>query len=175
MLQRLDATDFDNVYSLLESSFPTDEIRPYGLQKALFDNPAYRVLGLKDREKIQGLITVYDLNAVLFVEHFAVHPRCRNLGLGSRILQELFTCGEKPICLEVELPLTEQARRRIGFYRRNGFYYNDYPYVQPPLAPGQNPVDLRLMTSGKELTAGEFEAVKTLLYREVYQLPLLEP
>ncbi len=168
MLHHFAKTDFDKLYPILEASFPVDEIRPYDLQKALFDDPAYGVLGLWDGQEVRGLITVYDLGATLFVEHFAVNPEFRNQGLGARILQMLLQEAQKPVCLEVELPDTELAKRRIGFYRRNGFYLNHYPYTQPPLAPGQNPVSLQLMTSSQALTPDEFAAVRDLLYQKVY-------
>ena len=58
------------------------------------------------------------------------------------------------ICLEVELPETEMAARRIGFYERNGFYYNDYFYMQPPIAEGRNAIPLRLMTTGRSAGRG---------------------
>ena len=44
-------------------------------------------------------------------------------------LQELMTQQSKRICLEVELPETELAIRRIRFYERNGLYLNSYDYI----------------------------------------------
>ncbi len=169
VLEQLTGKDFDEVYAILEESFPVDERRPYSRQKALLENPIYKVLGLRDRENghIQGILAIYELDSVIFLEHFAIRAGCRNLGLGSRMLRELGNSG-KPVCLEVELPDTELARRRIGFYQRNGFCYQDYPYLQPPLAEGQNGVPLRLMTSGQLLDGEEFQRLKTLLYTQVY-------
>ena len=75
---------------------------------------------------------------------------CRGLGLGSKMLKETAKLFEKPLCLEVEPPTTDIARRRIRFYERNGMCFNDYEYVQPPLSEGQNSLPLKIMTSGKK-------------------------
>ena len=73
--------------------------------------------------------------------------------------------------MEVELPETEMAARRIGFYERNGFYYNDYFYMQPPIAEGRNAIPLRLMTTGGPLDEEEFSRMQGLLYKNVYGVP----
>ncbi|MBR7146301.1 MAG: GNAT family N-acetyltransferase, partial [Oscillospiraceae bacterium] len=52
---------------------------------------------------------------------FAVREDCRGSGIGSELLDELIGTLPHPICLEVEPPETEIAKRRIAFYERNGF------------------------------------------------------
>ena len=106
-----------------------------------------------------------------YIEHFAVDPDCRNGGLGGKILQKVIEDTDMRICLEVELPETEMAARRIGFYERNGFYYNDYFYMQPPIAEGRNAIPLRLMTTGGPLDEKEFSRMQGLLYKNVYGVP----
>lgn len=168
MLTRLDIQNFDEIYRILAESFPVDEIRPYELQKALFSKKTYKVLGLCGEEGIRAVLAVYDLESVIFVEHFAVDAKYRNQGLGAVALGELLAASDKPVCLEVELPETELARRRIGFYQRNGLHYCDSPYVQPPLSPGQNALPLRLMSSAGPMTRETFEKVRDEIHREVY-------
>ena len=60
------------------------------------------------------------------------------------------TEGVSPsVLLEVEMPETDFARRRIGFYERNGFRVRDeFKYIQPPYSPGQPSLELLLMTHG---------------------------
>ncbi len=170
MLHRLHQEDFDTIYRILCDSFPPDERRDYAPQLALFDREIFTTYGLREESSAQvmALITVYDLGECAYVEHFAVSESYRNRGLGSVILSELIAACDKPLILEVELPETEMARRRIGFYERNGFFLNDYPYIQPPYGPDKQPVPLRIMSTDHPLTAEEFQAVKTALYREVY-------
>ena len=74
------------------------------------------------------------------------------------------------ICLEVELPDCEIAKRRIEFYKRNGFFLNEYPYEQPAITKGRKPLPLMIMTSGSEITKDRFDDIKVLLYKCVYQV-----
>ena len=74
------------------------------------------------------------------------------------------------ICLEVEFPDNEISRRRIGFYERNGFVLNNYPYIQPPISEGRNPVPLKIMTTDKGITEEQFNKIRALLYKYVYNV-----
>lgn len=172
MLKKLDRKDFDKVYSIMKQSFPQDEYRPYEGQKALLNEESYQIYVLTEEEtdEIKGFITVWEYEKLAFVEHLAVSSKYRNGGLGSVILKETANFLGKMMCLEVELPDTEIASRRIGFYKRNGYYLNEYPYIQPALAEGQDPVPLLLMTTYKELSEKEFEQVRDFLYEKVYKV-----
>lgn len=163
--------EFDKIYSIMEASFPPDERRTYEEQKALLNHPLYRIYVWTDVDKeISAFITVWCFEAFTFVEHFAVNPKDRNLGIGAAMLGEIKTVLSGLICLEVELPDTEIARRRIGFYERNGFKMNDYPYMQPAYSTSKNPVPLRIMTSEKCILEDEFQEMKERLYLEVYHV-----
>jgi ribosomal protein S18 acetylase RimI-like enzyme len=172
MLRKFDLKDFDKIYEIMELSFPRDEYRQYEGQKALLDDEAYQIYVLSDEQtlEIKGLIAIWEYESLVFVEHLAVAPQYRNGGIGSLILKETEELLGKMLCLEVELPETELASRRIDFYKRNGYYLNKYPYMQPALAEGQEPVPLLIMTTHKELTAEEFENIKELLYTKVYKI-----
>lgn len=50
MLKKMEIKDFDQVYTLMEESFPKDEYRDYQKQKELFQNPEYQILIEKDPE-----------------------------------------------------------------------------------------------------------------------------
>lgn len=170
MFRLLKAENFDEVFQIMQESFPLEEYRPYDEQKALLLRPEYRLYGAIDDEKgqLQAFLSVYEFEAFVFVEHFAVSPRFRNQGVGGTLLQEVKNRTEKRICLEVELPQTEIAKRRIAFYQRNGFRWNEYPYIQPPISQGKPPLPLSIMSSEQELTKKEFAKIKKVLYEEVY-------
>ncbi|MGN1416004.1 MAG: GNAT family N-acetyltransferase [Oscillospiraceae bacterium] len=171
MLQKLDITDFDRVYSLMEKSFPEDERRPYDKQKALLSDPLYSIYGVKsDCGEVTAFITVWQFEHFAYVEHFAVDPDCRGSGLGSAVLRELVSKLSCLVCLEVELPETDIAKRRIAFYERNGFVTNDYPYIQPPYSEDRNPLPLIIMTSGRTVSEDKFNEMKGLLYKHVYKV-----
>ena len=68
----------------------------------------------------------------------------------------------------MEPPEDELKSRRIEFYRRNGFYLNDYAYTQPPLSKGKKPLSLKIMTSHESVDEAHFNKIKALLYKYVY-------
>lgn len=194
MMEKLRKKDFDKVYDLMEKSFPIDEYRPYSEQKALLDDPAYTVYVLYDEscdgaceescgeschksydelydklQDIKAFIAVWEFDDFAFVEHFAVHPDLRNCGIGAHVLNELAVKLGKMVCLEVEPPETEMAARRIGFYERNGFFLNEYQYMQPPISKGRKAIPLLIMTSGGKADREIFEHIKDTLYSRVYK------
>ena len=119
----------------MEMSFPGDEYRTYDEQKALLNNPAYSIYVLYDESQdVKAFIVVWEFNKFAFIEHFVVNPEHRNGGIGSSVLSEIVEKVDKTVCLEVEPPETQIASRRISFYQRNNFFFNEYPYRQPPLS-----------------------------------------
>lgn len=169
MIEKLQIQDFDRVYEIMEMSFPADEYRNYDEQKALLKNPAYSIYVLNNESQdIKAFIAVWEFNKFAFIEHFAVNPKYRNGGVGTRFLNELVELLDKDICLEVEPPDADISIRRIGFYKRNNFHLNDYPYMQPPISQGKNTIPLFIMTSGSKVDEDIFEDIKGTLYKRVY-------
>lgn len=146
MLKKMQIQNFDKVYSIMEEAFPIDERRTYEEQKALLSRGEYSIYILPntDSDEIKAFITVYRFPEFAYVEHFAIDGKFRNQGLGSLILKELSDLLQCNICLEVELPETETAKRRIEFYKRNGFYLNEFAYLQPPISIGKKAIPLLL-------------------------------
>lgn len=169
MLELLDKKDFDEVYAIMEASFPETEIRPREEQYALFDDRAYRILVRREEGNTAGFFAVWDFPEVLYIEHFAVDGRLRGGGIGAAMIGELKALSDNPICLEVEPPENETAKRRIGFYERNGFFLNPYPYIQPPISAGRDAIPLLIMTGGGFIDEAKFEKIKQLLYTRVYK------
>lgn len=172
MIELLHPNDFDQMYSIMEQSFPDDEYRGYESQKQLFENPEYKVYIYRnpDTHTITGFLSAWDFENLLFFEHFAVSSAARNNGIGKMMLQEVLSQTNKLACLEVELPTGELEKRRIHFYERNGFCLNPYPYMQPSIAPGRKPVPLRIMTYKRAVSEEEYNKIKNLLYERVYHV-----
>ncbi len=170
MITKLGMEAFERVFSIMEASFPLDEYRKKEEQRALFGEEPYQLYGvLQEDGTIIAFAAIWDLEEVAFLEHLAVNPDCRNGGIGGRFLQSLIETLQKPICLEVELPDNDLARRRIGFYERNGFHLNEYDYTQPAMSEGRNEIPLLLMTSGNGLDEEAFCHMRDLLYQKVYK------
>ena len=168
MLKIINEKDFPQVFAIIEQSFPEDERRPLEEQQALFSEPRYSVYVLGE-EKIKAFIACWEFEDFIFIEHFAVDKNFRNLGIGSLILNKFLSMQEKRVCLEVEPPETEIAKRRIDFYIRNGFFLNEYDYFQPPISKGKKAIPLMVMTSGEGISKEEFGHIRDVLYEEVYK------
>lgn len=171
-LRKATLANFNNIFAIMEKSFPFDEYRTYQEQKKLLNDSRYKiyVYSSTNDENISGFITVWKFDKFAYIEHFAVSPDYRNQGIGSQMLTELSQSLACQICLEVELPKTELAIKRIEFYKRNGFYLNDYPYVQPPYSKDKQEIPLLLMTTQKAINESEFEYIKFILYNNVYKV-----
>lgn len=171
MLEKLQPKNFDAVYAIMEEAFPYDEYRSYEEQKALLLNPDYNIYIVSDQQskEIKSFITIWRFENFAFIEHFATRTKYRNSGLGSLILNELSNLLKCRICFEVELPDTESAKRRIEFYKRNGFYENPFKYIQPPISKGKKTIELKIMSSNGLLSKDEFEIIKNTLYKNVYK------
>lgn len=173
-LKKARLADFDNVYAIMEKSFSFDEYRPYQEQKKLLNNPKFNIYLFSDKKEniIKGFISIWNFENFAFVEHLAVYPDYRNKGFGSKILSEIAKTLSCQICLEVELPNTQLAKRRIDFYKRNGFYINNYTYTQPSYSEERNAVPMLLMTTQNPISETEFNRYKFALYKEVYNVDI---
>ena len=159
---------FEEFFSLLEKSFPTDEYREREGQLALFSREEYRLLCCCKENELSAFFSLWEFGDFCFLEHFAVDPKLRGQGLGTKLLEDLAAYTEKPIILEVEMPDTEQAKRRIGFYRRNGFFTNEYPYAQPAYSKDKKALPMILMSKGRTVNRMELEKIKGKVYSAVY-------
>ncbi len=171
MIQELHPGQFDQVYALMEYSFPENERRSCADQRALLSDPSYKIYTLpKANSDILAFLAVWEFPSVAFLEHFAVSPSYRNNGLGGRLLDELMQNLNRTICLEVEPGQNPLAQRRIAFYQRHGFFLNLYDYKQPSLGPGRAEIVLQLMTSGKAVSPAEFSALRSFIYTNIYHV-----
>ena len=173
-LQRITTADADwyrFMEELMVQSFPPEEYRPLEQLRLYTDTkPAfYNNIVLESDDTPVGFFTYWDFGTFCYGEHFAIDPARRNGGQGKRALEEL--CRQvypRPIVLEVEMPVEEMSRRRIGFYQRQGFTLWDKPYQQPPYKPGDGFLPMRLMAYGDIDPETAFDTVRACIHREVY-------
>lgn len=167
MLRPASVSEFDSVYTLLRSAFPADERRSYEGQLALLGDPRYTAYVTPE---LHAVLTLWQFDDFAFIEHFAVDERLRNQGFGTSLLQRMLSALTCPVCLEAELPDTPIARRRLNFYRRNGFFVNEYPYIQPPYSADTHAVPMLLLSTGGHVRAARFDQIRDTLYRHVYHV-----
>ncbi len=163
---------FEGLWSIYESSFPSDERRSLEKQAPLFDDKRYYMLAAVEDGRAIGVISYWDLDDFSFIEHIAVHESSRGTGAGTRMMEE-FLKGRGKVILEVEAPRTPMQKKRVAFYERLGFLLNSYDYIQPPYGEGKKPVHLLLMSRPARLAEEEFSSARKELHSSVYGL--MEP
>lgn len=156
---------------LYEEAFPESERRPTAAWRSLMRSAvSFRPRAILEAGTFAGLITSWHFNDFTYVEHFAICSGLRSRGLGSRAFR-LFM-DDSPVCpvvLEVEMPETDTARRRIAFYERQGLSLLPFEYMQPAYVPGGTPLPLRLMTNHTPCDDEKFfHRVKTQIWKTVY-------
>lgn len=168
MLYPIKEEEFEQVYPLLEMSFPLNEIRSFEAQKNLLRRKEYQILGYKQNSVIIGVVGIWDLGKFIFIEHFLVDPRLRSQGIGRKIINRIQESFQKTILLEVELPKETLAKRRIRFYERQGFTLSSFGYRQPGYRVGDMGPDLLLMSYPNPLMEENFIAYKQEIFNKVY-------
>jgi len=162
---------FDSVYEIMTQSFPIDEIRSYEGQKALLVRSDYFLKTYVQNRQLLGFCAYYVFDNFLYIEHLACTPLSRGLGIGSKLVQEvLVEAGDRRLILEVEPPVDELTKRRIGFYERLGFTLNPYEHYQAPLNPTTGVVELKIMSSLGALSQDEQKAYRRILNTKVYEV-----
>mgnify|MGYP000987264868 FL=1 len=163
--------DFEKIYDLMDTSFPDHEIRTYEDQKDLLDNERYSVFTRKEEDgEVTAFIAAWRLPSCTFLEHFAVSEKLRGKGIGSEFLKEVIENFDGKIFLEVEPPVDDIARRRIGFYERLGFKFNDFLYFQLPLRENSDIMELKVMSYPGFVNEDEFAPYKDEIHKYVYGL-----
>lgn len=167
----IDRERFEQLFGILEKSFPKNERRDMEGHFGEFSDPEFRSLILERGGKTAGFINYWELTDSVYVEHFAVSDELRGQGLGKALINKLRgLIGSAPVVLEVEPAVTgEYAIRRIEFYKRLGFCENSHEYLQPPYRKEDKPLKLMIMSSPTPLSASEFSAVRGDIYRIVYK------
>lgn len=163
---------YEYIETLLTNVFPINERRDLQLQRDYTNenNRFYANAILKDNIPV-GLLTYWDFDKFVFIEHFTVEPQKRNSGIGHTIINILKAKLQRPLVLEVELPVDIETQRRIDFYTKLGFNTLKHNYLQPPYRAGDKPIPMHLMADGDpDINMEEFEKIKTTLYREVYSI-----
>lgn len=164
-----DQKEYHLMEKLLTAAFPKEEYRELAeLRAYTVKHPLFHNIAIYDQENFIGLITYWDFDSFYYIEHFATDARERNKGYGQQILSLLTAQLKRPIVLEVELPNDEYAKRRIEFYKRNGFVLWEKEYSQPPYRSGEQELPMALMVQGSLDPEEDYKNVREKLYTEVY-------
>lgn len=175
LLVKVGPDTLDDVCNLYQTAFPEDERRPLKQWLHLVDNePTFQVLTAIKEKVFVGFITYWTFPDFTYVEHFAVDPNKRGNGIGGTVLEFFLRQHAEPIVLEVEIPETVQAQKRVRFYEKHHFVRWLDSYRQPPYRKGGPWLPMNIMSYGgpvgeKALT---FEKVREILYERVYKVKI---
>lgn len=161
--------DFIRCMELYHQAFPPDERRHREATAALLANQAFSFYTISLNKTLAGFITWWKFSQFTFIEHFAIFPDQRSAGTGSLALQKWLQEQTLPVILEVELPETEEASKRIRFYEKNGFLILSRQYTQPAYSREKQPVQAWLMGNKQPGTMQLNNFVKHL-HTEVYPI-----
>lgn len=171
MLREAESHDFDQIYTLMTRSFPSEELRSADDARELLAQPNYHLLKVQNAEqKLTGFFAYWTFSDFYFLEHFAVDPSTRGQGLGTKMLYELLQRLAGDWLLEVEAPKNLIARRRIQFYERCGFAAHSFGYNQPLMqrTAQMRAVPLKIMTTGAAWSLPRLIVAKEQLMADVY-------
>ncbi|BDF05284.1 GNAT family N-acetyltransferase [[Clostridium] hylemonae] len=120
--------DYKKIKALYKRAFPKEERFPAGILQILAVLNIFDGLAYYDGEQFCGFLYSIVREKGVWLMYLAVDANMRSKGYGSRILAYVKKkYPDRPVILEVEEPddsaeNAEQRRRRIAFYKRNGFY-----------------------------------------------------
>ena len=141
--------DYDACFTRMETAFPYNERRDREQWTQLFKFNEFHCYFLQDElnANIVGFVTFWKYDEFVFIEHLAIDVKFRGKGYGTEFLKDFRLLNKTNIILEVEPPVSEQAIKRIKFYRKSGFFLNDGFYYEQPSYHKAERVPLILMST----------------------------
>ncbi len=171
-LKRLvDFPELETIRELYIAAFPPEERRELDQLKLPLNNVEchfYRIFTLHGT--LAGFCILWEFPAFVFIEHFAVKPELRGLGIGEKTLDKIKGRFQKNIILETELPTDELKIRRIRFYERNGYHKLNRTYFQPSYGENKSEVELKLMSTNVDIQTEELCFIIKTIRKKVYNI-----
>lgn len=159
-LERLSASNahlFDAAFNLYQSSFPIEERRDNVDQQRVLKKDDYHFDLIMSDDNFVGVMLYWEINSLIFLEHFTTLPSVRGKGYGKNAL-DLLKSKNKVILLEIEPPIDDITQRRYNFYKRNGFIMNQYHHIQAKYHLGDKDLELKILSFPRELNQDEYRS-----------------
>lgn len=167
---KLTMDEFDEYYAIIESHFPSKEVKEYHYLKGLFTSGVANAITLKDNNRIIGILSYFDLQDFVFVDYFAILEEYQGQRLGQKMLSYFKEYSKVPFVLEVEHPTDAQSIRRIAFYKREALCLNDYDYVVPEMVGLSKELHFLLMSYPSNIEENNYPTMYQRILDEVYQV-----
>lgn len=113
------------IYILYHKSFPANEKKPFSRIISTYRNGHADVWYLSYKGYFAGLAITINSAETILLDYYAISPRMRGYGIGSRVLRSMQKhYAPKGLLLEIEschpdAPNLEERTRRKEFYLRN--------------------------------------------------------
>lgn len=169
----LSPNNIPQAVSLYEQAFPIEERRESNEWITLCNNNPlfYPNIISDEKNAFIGILTYWRFDDFIYIEHFAISPSLRNMGYGSKALATFKNqISSTPIILEVELPKTPIAIKRINFYKRLGFKLLPYDYKQPPYQINGEEIPLNIMCANINDMSNKYAYFVKTIHQEVYKV-----
>ena len=154
---------------LYKSAFPSEQRRSMGeLEHEIMTSKRFHSCALLAKNEFVGFFNYWQFDTFYFVEHFAIKPELRGKKIGSKALHTFKESIALPVVIEVDMPTSAAAARRIGFYEKAGFHVIPNDYAQPPYRPSDFMLPMLLMTNDRLFAGKHFDRIKKTVYKEVY-------
>lgn len=156
---------------LYATAFPVFEQRTGEQQEYAFSCSQYRLTAYTDNGQFIGFIAYWIFDTYIYIEHFAVDTVLRGKGYGSRILNDFVVGNPKTVLLEIDPVVDEVSAARLRFYRRCGFYENEFPHIHPPYRIGCSGHSLVVLSGGRKISGEEYDRFAEDLKVQVMGIP----
>ena len=160
----------DDLKSIYEEAFPSDERRDWDEVFKFLRKPEYKLFSFISQQIKVGLLISWQLQDFTFIEHFAIEKTARNKGVGTDVIRNFLSKTSGYVILEIEEAKNEANQQRISFYERLGFSVFPGKYEQPAYSVRKNSVKMMIMSYPNIISNKEFSQIRTELYRSVYHI-----
>ena len=155
---------FTHFLELYHAAFPEYQRRREADLAAVFRQPDYHLDVWSADGEFAAFMSWWDFPDVRYVEHLAVAPDKRSLGIGQKLLRIWLPSSETPACLEIDPVKDEMTNRRLAFYRRAGFMENpDIMHGVPSLIEREYMTPGELLTWPRTITRPEYDRFQARL------------
>jgi len=155
------------VQELYHAAFPLEERRNWEqLTRMIGQVREMSLQVILDEENAVGFVTSWMFEDWCFIEHLAIDPVKRGMKYGERVMKDFMV--NRKLLLEVEPPLSVDAKRRIGFYERLGLICLPFDYLHPSYHDSHISHSLVLMTNVPETAEMYFSEIICSIKKQVY-------
>lgn len=157
---------FERAFYIYESSFAKWERRGIAEQDRVLLKSDYHFDVMLDNDELIGIMLYWELDSLIFLEHFAVIPKIERDRYGAKALDLLKTKNKK-ILVEIEASNDEVAERRYNFYIKNQFCEGSFNHIKVKYNLGDKDIDAKIMSYPNSLTNYEYQKFCEYVTREI--------